>query len=90
MAVVFTSTVKLDESNDWYIEIKDMLTEDTEICKDIEEYSKKLEEMGSEYGGHIDSVNWYKDDNVPPYHLDELRTQMAKYKEENDIKLEEE
>ena len=52
------------------------------ICKDMEEYSQKVEDFGSDYGGNIDAVNWYKDDNVPPHVMDEIRQAMAEQKAE--------
>jgi hypothetical protein len=82
MAVVFESTIKINEDREWYIEIKDTLDGRVEICKTIEDYSKKIEELGSEYGGHIDEVNWNKDENVPPHFMDEIRIAMAKQQAE--------
>jgi len=78
--VVFTSTIKLDDSGKWFIELKDITDEDdirTEICFDLDEYETKIEEMGADYGGHIDEVKWLKDDNVLPHILDEIRLKMA-------------
>ncbi|MGB6019044.1 MAG: hypothetical protein WBF77_05555 [Sulfurimonadaceae bacterium] len=82
MAVIFTSTIKIDEENNWYIELKDMVDDRVAICKDMEEYAEKVEDYGSDYGGNIDSVNWYKDDNVPPHVMDEIRMKMAEHKAE--------
>jgi len=82
MGVIFTSTIKMDDDQNWYIELKDMVDERVAICRDMDEYSQKVEEFGSDYGGHIDSVNWYKDDNVPPYVMDEIRMKMAEHKAE--------
>lgn len=82
MAVIFTSTIKMDEANNWYIELKDMVDERVANCKDMEEYAAKVEDFGSDYGGNIDAVNWYKDDNVPPYVMDEIRMKMAEHKAE--------
>ena len=82
MAVIFTSTIKMDEENNWYIELKDMVDDRVAICKDMEEYAEKVEDYGSDYGGNIDSVNWYKDENVPPHVMDEIRQKMADHKAE--------
>ncbi len=82
MAVIFTSTIKMDEENNWYIELKDMVDDRVAICKDMEEYAEKVEDYGSDYGGNIDAVNWYKDDNVPPHVMDEIRQKMADHKAE--------
>jgi hypothetical protein len=87
--VVFTSTIKLDDTDKWFIELKDITDEDdirTEICADLDEYETKIEELGADYGGHIDEVKWLKDDNVPPMVLDEIRVKMA----EQRAKIEEE
>ncbi len=89
MGVVFTSTIKLDDAGQWYIEITDATDENdtrVEACFDLDEYEKKIEEMGNEYGGHIDEVKWLKDDNVPNVVLDELRVRMAEHR----AKIEEE
>jgi len=89
MGVVFTSTIKIDDTGKWYIEIEDAIDENdvrVEACFDLDEYEKKIEEMGAEYGGHIDAVKWRKDDNVPQVVIDELRVKMA----EQRAKIEEE
>lgn len=87
MSVVFTSTIKIDEEQNWYIELKDMVDGRVEICRDMDAYSQNVENFGSDYGGNIESVNWYKDDNVPPYVLDIIRMEMAKHKAEIEEKL---
>ena len=90
MAVVFTSTIKMDESGKWFIEIEDAIDPDDvrkEICFDLDEYESKIEEMGSEYGGHIDEVRWLKDENVPPFVVDEIRVKMAELRAKIEEKL---
>lgn len=79
MSVVFTSTIKMADDDTWFIELKDMVDMRVEICRDMDEYAQKVEDLGSDYGGHIDSVNWYKDENVPPYVMDIIRAEMAKH-----------
>jgi DNA-directed RNA polymerase subunit F len=89
MAVVFTSTIKIDDTGKWYIELSDVTDEENQesvVCFDMDEYETKIEEMGAEYGGHIDEVRWLKDENVPPFVLDEIRVIMAERRQ----KLEEE
>jgi hypothetical protein len=89
MAVVFTSTIKLDDSDKWYIEIEDATDPDDirkEVCFDLDEYETKIEDMGAEYGGHIDEVRWQKDDNIPIVVIDEIREKMAQQR----AKIEEE
>ena len=90
MAVIFTSTIKLDDSDKWFIELKDITDEDdvrTEVCLDLDEYETKIEELGADYGGHIDEVKWLKDDNVPPFILDEIRLKMAEQRAKLEEKL---
>jgi len=90
MAVVFTSTIKLDDSDKWYIEIQDPTDEDdvrVEVCFDLDEYETKIEEMGADYGGHIDEVKWLKDDNVPAVMVDEIREKMAEHRAKIEEKL---
>jgi len=87
MSVIFTSTIKMADDETWYIELKDMVDQRVEICKDIDEYSQKVEDLGSDYGGNIDKVNWYKDDNVPEHIMDTIRIEMAKHQAEIEEKL---
>ncbi|MBA1432663.1 MAG: hypothetical protein FAF04_03490 [Epsilonproteobacteria bacterium] len=90
MAVLFTSTIKVDDSGKWFIEIEDATDPDDvrkEICFDLDEYESKIEEMGSEYGGHIDEVRWLKDENVPPFVVDEIRVKMAEQRAKIEEKL---
>ncbi|WP_345993063.1 hypothetical protein [Sulfurimonas sp. HSL-1716] len=82
MSVIFTSTIKVDEDQKWFIELKDMVDSEVVICKSIDEYTKMVEELGKKYGGHVDSVNWYKDQDVPPYVMDDIRFKMAELKQE--------
>ena len=86
MAVVFTSTIKLDDQDKWFIELKDEADGRTEICFDMDEFEKKIEELGEDYGGHIDEVKWTKDDNIPLFVMDEIRNIMAEHR----AKIEEE
>ncbi|QOY54143.1 hypothetical protein HUE87_09665 [Candidatus Sulfurimonas marisnigri] len=80
MSAIFKSIIKMaDGSNeDWYIELTDIADERVEICKDLQEYSKKIEELGRDYGGNIEEVRWSKDDNVPPHIMDIVRFEMSK------------
>ncbi len=87
MSVIFTSTIKMEDDQTWYIELKDMVDQRVEICKDMDEYAQKIEDLGSDYGGNIDSVNWYKDDSVPPYVMDQIREEMARQQAEIEEKL---
>ena len=77
MAVVFEATIKMNDSDDWYIELKDTLDERVKNCKDLDEFAKSVEELGADYGGHVDEVKWLKDDDVPEVAIDEIRMKMA-------------
>jgi len=77
MSVIFTSTIKMKDENTWMIELKDMVDQRVEFCYDMAEYAEKVEDLGSDYGGNIDAVNWYKDDNVPEHIMDVIRQEMA-------------
>jgi len=90
MGVVFTSTIKVDDAGKWFIEIEDATDPDDirkEVCFDLDEYETKIEEMGSDYGGHIDEVRWLKDENVPPFVVDEIRVKMAEQRAKIEEKL---
>ena len=79
MSVLFESTIKIDENKDWYIKLVDTVDGREVICKNLEEYSKSIEDFGSDYGGNIDEVKWLKDDEVTPQIMDEIRFEMAKH-----------
>lgn len=78
MAVIFQSTIKMDENLNWYIELIDTTDGRVEICKDMDEYSSKIEQLGADYGGNIDEVKWLSDDNVTPHAMDEIRQDMLR------------
>ena len=77
MAVVFEATIKMDDTDNWYIELKDTVDGRVESCLSVEELEKKVEEFGQDYGGHIDEVKWLKDDDVLPHIMDDVRIKMA-------------
>jgi len=79
MSVIIQSTIKTNPLGRWYIELRDTTEEDSmEICLDIEEYAKKIEIIGTEYGGEIE-VAWQSDDNVTQMQIHEVRLQMNEY-----------
>ena len=82
MAVVFQATIKMNSNLEWYIELKDTVDGRVEECQDVEEFAKKVEELGDDYGGRIDEVKWLKDENVPEQVMDELRVKMAEHRAE--------
>ena len=77
MAVVFEATILVDADEKWYIELKDTVDGRIVHCQDIEDLEKKVEELGADYGGHVDEVRWMKADDVLPHIMDEIRVQMA-------------
>ena len=77
MAVVFEATIKMNDSDEWYIELKDILDGRLKVCKDLDEFATNVEELGADYGGHVDEVKWLKDDDVPEVAIDEIRVKMA-------------
>ena len=81
MAVIFTSTIKIDDAGKWYFELRDEEDGRMEICADLDEFETKIEALGADYGGHIDEVRWMKDENVPPHVMDLLRAEMATRRE---------
>jgi len=82
MGVIFNAVIKVDETLNWYIELTDTVDGRVENCLNMDEFSKKVEELGSDYGGNIDEVRWSKDDNVSPQAMDEIRMLMAEQQEE--------
>ena len=81
MSAVFEATIKMQAVKGWYIELKDTLNEKVAFCLSIEELETKIEEFGTEYGGHVDEVRWLKDDNVLPHVMDEIRIKMAEQRD---------
>ena len=77
MAVIFEATIKMDDTENWYIELKDTVDGRVESCLTIEELEKKVEEFGQDYGGHVDEVRWLKDDDILPPVMDDVRLKMA-------------
>ncbi|MDD5400301.1 MAG: hypothetical protein PHQ93_03830 [Sulfurimonas sp.] len=84
MSIVFESTIKMVENSrtEWYIELKDTINGTIEICSDLQEYSKKIEELGKLHGGIIDEVKWSKDVNVHPIIIDNIRFEMSNLQRE--------
>jgi len=87
MAVKFISHVDQDGLGNWFIKLTDTLEESDVICKDLDDYSVKIEELGGEYGGDIEVV-WTKSDFLSPVNYQDVSEKMAlmqeKYQEEID------
>ncbi len=84
MSVIFESRIKCNKTGKAYIELKDMVDGRVEICNDLEEYSSNIEKLGADYGGNIDEVKWFVDEDVPQEEMDKIRMGMSKIKEELD------
>ncbi len=84
MSVVFEARIKNrgESPHDWFIELTDIISNKTEVCNNLEEFSKKIEELGAEYNGKIDEVKWSKDDNVTQDQYSDINAGMRKYQEE--------
>jgi len=80
MAVIFEARVKMDNLR-WYIELQDMTDGRITNCTDLDDFAKKVQEFGDDYGGNIDEVKWSKDEDVPEQVIDELRVKMAEHRE---------
>lgn len=87
MAGVIESTIKTSPLGRWYIELNDTMKDDEEliICMDVYEYADKLEEMGKEYDGVVETI-WSSDDGVTPEQINEVRMQMNAYEAEQEAK----
>ena len=81
MAVIFEATIKMDDMNSWYIELKDTVDGRLASCLNIEELEKKIEEFGEDYGNHVDEVKWFKADDILPHVMDTIRLEMSKQRE---------
>lgn len=84
MSIIFEARIKNTGTgpHDWFIELKDTVDGRIESCNNLEEFSKKIEEMGEDYGGRIDEVKWFQDDNVTDEQYSEINAGMRKYQEE--------
>ncbi len=89
MSVIFESCIKVDEDGEWFIELRDALAQRVATCQSIDEYSQKVEEFGTDYGGQIDEVQWSKDENVSPHIMGEIRLEMSKQQQELEKQKEE-
>ncbi len=87
MAVKFISHVEQDKIGNWFIKLTDTLEEKEVICKDLDDYATKIEELGGEYGGDIEVV-WTRSQLLSPTNYQDLEEKMAimqeKYQEDID------
>ncbi len=88
MAVVFEALVKNSQDGGWLIELKDTVDGRVVICKDLNEFEQKIQELGDDYGGRVDEVKWISHENLSPQNEQELRVGMMKYHEKYKDQLE--
>lgn len=81
MAVKFISHVNENGNGNWFIELTDTLGEKTLICKDLQEYKKNIEELGSVYANDIEVV-WTKSKTLSPKSYQDLNGKMAQLQKE--------
>lgn len=86
MSVVFESRIKSsgDLEDDWFIELLYLEDNKCEICQDMSEYFKKLNEMCTSYGIIIeaDENKWIQDEKITNEQFSSVNAQMRKYQEE--------
>ena len=84
--VVIESIIKTNPMGRWYIELSDTMKEESlEMCIDIQDYAKKVEMMGAEYGGEVE-VAWSSDEGVTVEQINEVRQQIMVYEAEVEAK----
>jgi hypothetical protein len=81
MMVIFEAIIKNDGLGGWFIELNDTVSNNKAICKNVKELEEKVEDFGSEYGGHVDEIKWIKDDDVSEQCMNEIRIQMEEYRD---------
>ena len=82
MSVIFEAKICVnDDGETWFIELKDTVDGKIMLCNNLEELETNVENLGEDYGGHVDEVKWTKEDNVPEIVMDEIRVKMAEHRE---------
>ena len=81
MSVVFEALVKNDKDGGWFIELKDTVDDRIVVCKDLNEFEQKIQELGNDYGGRVDEVRWISDESLTPQNEQKLRVGMMEYHE---------
>ncbi|MCP4970182.1 MAG: hypothetical protein GY932_06260 [Arcobacter sp.] len=84
MSVIFEAKIKNkgQGAHDWFIELIDTVDNRIEICNNLEEFSVNIEKLGEDYGGNIDQVKWFQDENITEEQYSEINAGMRKYQEE--------
>lgn len=81
MAVKFISYVDEDIGGNWFIELTDTLSNESVVCKNLDEYKTKIESMGENYGNDIEVV-WQKSKTLTPKSFQDLNEKMAVLQQE--------
>ena len=89
MMVVFEALVKNSDDGNWFIELKDTTDGRMVVCKDLSEFEKKIQELGEDYGGRIDEVQWISHESLSPQNEQKLRVGMMEYHEKYKDQLDE-
>jgi hypothetical protein len=79
--VKFISHVEPDGLGGWFIKLTDTFDNKEVICKDLDEYKEKIEDMGSEYGNDIE-VQWTRSQLLTAANYEDIEAKMAKLQEE--------
>ena len=81
MSAKFTANIEEDtNSKGWLIRLTDTVDNRVEICKSLEEFKTKIEELGDDYGGDVEVI-WSKNKDVTDIHFKEIHNGMAAFKE---------
>jgi hypothetical protein len=86
MAVEFISYVDEDSLGNWFIELTDTLEDTSVVCKDLNEYKEKIEDLGSKYANDI-TVKWTRSKTLSPRSYEELSTEMEKLQKEYESEI---
>jgi len=87
-AVKFISHVEQDGIGGWYIKLTDTFDNTEVVCKDLEEYKQKIEDMGAEYGNDIE-VQWTRSKDLSPANIQDLQEKMASLQKEYEDEIKE-
>ena len=80
-AVKFISYVEQDGLGNWYIKLTDTFDNAEVICKNLDEYKIRLEDMAAEYGNDIE-VQWIRSKDLNPANIQDLQDKMAQLQKE--------
>ena len=80
MSAKFTANIEEDrEDKGWLIRLTDTVDDRVAICKSLEEFKTRIEELGDDYGGDVE-VTWSKDQDVTDMHFKEIHNKLESTK----------